>query len=424
MKDPQENQFIVVSDLRLGHFVYVDLGWLSHPFPLNAFRISHQDQISTLRSLGLTRVRYSPSKSASFESSSDAPAQLDESTDHSASDNDTRSAILAKQRARLKACEKQFGDATRSFRLAAESASTSPALAAKESLAAVDSMVAHLLCEGETSIRLLSDQVGERAALHSVNVSILSLLLGKALGFTESDLRELGLGALLHDIGKSELPSRLRLHDARFNPSERQLYFEHVAYGLNIGKQMGLSTGALLVIAQHHELADGSGLPQRLKGVSMTPQGRVVSLVNRYDNLVNGAPGSAMTPHEALSHLFAQQKNKFDPAILGTFIRMMGIYPPGSFVQLTDQRYGLVVSVNTNRPLKPHVILHEPNVRCEEAMIVDLELESELGIRRSLKPEQLPKDVLSALGLRDRVCYFFENRLKDQPAAMGAVCSV
>ena len=103
---------------------------------------------------------------------------------------------------------------------------------------------------------------------------------------------------------------------------------------------MGLSPGATLVIAQHHEHADGSGFPLRLDSDRMTPAARIVSLVNRYDNLCNPhVPSRALTPHEALSLLFAQGKSQFDTAILGAFIKMMGVYPPGSVVQLTDDRY-------------------------------------------------------------------------------------
>jgi HD-GYP domain-containing protein (c-di-GMP phosphodiesterase class II) len=80
-----------------------------------------------------------------------------------------------------------------------------------------------------------------------------------------------------------------------------------------------------------------------------------------------------VTPHEALSLLFAQGKNKFDPAILGTFIKMMGVYPPGSVVQLTDDRFAMVVGVNSSRPLQPRVLVHDPRVPSDEALILDLE---------------------------------------------------
>ena len=82
-------------------------------------------------------------------------------------------------------------------------------------------------------------------------------------------------------------------------------------------------------------------------------------------------PSRALTPHEALSLLFAQGKAKFDASILGGFIKMMGVYPPGSAVQLTDERYAIVVSVNSSRPLKPRVLVHDRAVPPDEALLLE-----------------------------------------------------
>jgi hypothetical protein len=88
---------------------------------------------------------------------------------------------------------------------------------------------------------------------------------------------------------------------------------------------------------------------------------------------------------------------------------MMGIYPPGSVVQLSDERYALVVSVNSSRPIKPKVIIHDPSVPRDDALMINLEHETHLGIRRSLKPVQLPKAAYDYLSPRKRLCYFFER---------------
>jgi HD-GYP domain-containing protein (c-di-GMP phosphodiesterase class II) len=220
---------------------------------------------------------------------------------------------------------------------------------------------------------------------------------------------DLGTGALMHDVGKLELPDRVRYREDHFSAAEQRLYEEHVAFGIAAARRMGLSPGASLVVAQHHEHADGSGFPLKLNTDRMSPLARIVALVNRYDRLCNPhIVAKALTPHEALSMLFAQSKTKFDTAILGAFIKMMGVYPPGSAVQLTDDRYALVVSVNSSRPLKPRVLVHESGVPRDEALIVDLEKSEGLGIRRSLRPQQLPPTTLAYLAPRPRVAYFFE----------------
>jgi hypothetical protein len=69
-----------------------------------------------------------------------------------------------------------------------------------------------------------------------------------------------------------------------------------------------------------------------------------------------------LTPHEAVSMLFAQGRQRYDAGVLNAFIRMMGVYPAGSLVQLTDDRFAMVIGVNGSRPLKPRVLVHDPKV--------------------------------------------------------------
>ena len=148
---------------------------------------------------------------------------------------------------------------------------------------------------------------------------------------------------------------------------------------------------------------------------------KVLALVNRYETLCNPSrPAAAITPHEALSLIFAQQKSRFDAVALSAFIRMMGVYPPGSVVQLVDERFALVVSVNSSRPLKPRVVVHEPSVSKHEALILDLELAPHLGIRRSLKPASLPRAAMDYLSPRQRICYFFERAVDPALAGVAA----
>ncbi len=106
--------------------------------------------------------------------------------------------------------------------------------------------------------------------------------------------------------------------------------------------------------------------------------------------------------------MFTHAKKRFDPALLGTFIKMMGVYPAGSTVQLTDDRFAVVVSVDSARPLKPRVLVHDAKVARDAALIVDLGDQPGLGIRRGVKPEQLPLPTLHYLAPRQRVVYYFE----------------
>jgi hypothetical protein len=112
--------------------------------------------------------------------------------------------------------------------------------------------------------------------------------------------------------------------------------------------------------------------------------------------------------------LFAQGRQRYDTTVLNTFIRMMGVYPAGSLVQLTDERYAMVIGVNSSRPLKPRVLVHNAAGPAAQrggppaAELLDLEQLPDLGIRRSLAPGKVPSAALQSLDPRPRVAYYFE----------------
>jgi HD-GYP domain-containing protein (c-di-GMP phosphodiesterase class II) len=430
MKEAQSPHFASVQELRVGMFVHLDGGWLAHPFPLSNFKIASNDQVDTLRSLGLERIRWSPTKSdplpvpqalarpaepvlrlASVRpgaaGSAAAPSTSIESPKETA--RRLRRAALAAQREALQHCERQFAEATHACKTISELVTLKPQAAREQSEALSRALVDKMLGEEETCIRLLGEYAGDKASLHAVNVTVISLLMGKAFGLDVAGMTDLGVGSLLHDIGKLDLPERLRHREEHFSPSEVRAYEDHVAHGIAHARRMGLSPGATLVVAQHHEHVDGSGFPLRLASDRLSIGSRIVALVNRYDNLCNpNLPARALTPHEALSFLFAQGKNQFDAALLSGFIKMMGVYPPGSTVQLTDDRYAMVLSVNSSRPLKPRVLVHDRDVPANEALVLNLEAEPRLGIRRSIRPLALPREALEYLSPRPRMAYFFE----------------
>lgn len=461
---------IEVNRLCVGMFVQVDADLPGHPFRLGGFLIKNETQLEQLRALGIARVRYSPKRSEvqpppeeaagvswaalgvpghddaaqraarppvgagperdsiGIEPDADAdaaPAPTAAAPTEAASAADRqrmaavqRRALLTRQQASLDRCEHHFNEASRQLRNVMQNARAHPAQAKQVAVTQIDAMLGQFDGMEEVAIRLLSEKAGQETTLHAMNVSVLSLLLGRALRFDSAQLAHLGLGALLHDIGKLELPDRLRWRDDHAPAVERRLFQSHAAHGVTLGKKMGLPQDAIDVIAQHHEHADGSGYPSGLKGEQIKPLARVVGLVNQYDNLCNpGHPAQALTPHDALALIFARQRDAFDSVVLAAFIRMMGVYPPGSVLQLNDARYAMVVSVNSDRPLKPSVVIHEPEVPSDEALVIDLEHHPDIGIQRAIKPVQLPRAVFDYLSPRKRMCYFFERSVSAPRAA-------
>ena len=424
--------YVSPDQLRRGLYIDLELGWMAHPFPKSSFKITSEQQIETIRALGLQRVRFVPSRSD--------PPSVDEASPMAAAhtaplatEPDAMSALASEQQRRaqrqrqlddqrhsLAQCDQQFGATGRRYQSVLQLLHTQPFEAARQSQEMVAGIVDELMGNGESAIRLLSEGMGDRASLHPVNVTVLCLLLGKALGLDGAGLRVLGCAAFLHDIGKATLAEQVRLQASPVAHDE-QASQQHVPLGLALGGRMALPGDVLRAIAEHHEQADGSGYPNQLSGAAISVAGRILGLVNRYENLCNPTlPSAAVTPHEALAQIFSRMQPCFDAPVLGAFIRMMGVYPPGSVVQLANERFALVVSVNSARPLKPRVIVHDPSIPVGQALILDLEQEGVPGIRRSLKPAGLPRAAMDYLSPRSRICYFFERAVPAQAHGAAA----
>ena len=177
-----------------------------------------------------------------------------------------------------------------------------------------------------------------------------------------------------------------------------------------MARNMEVAPEVRAIVEQHHEHVDGSGYPRKLTGAQMTLLTRIVCLVNAYDNLCNPVdPKRALTPHEALSLIYGQRRAHFDPTVLTTFVRSVGIYPPGTVVALNNGTLGMVVSVNSSRPLKPTVLVYDPAVPKEGAIVVDLEQEPDVAVASTLRPAQLPAAVFDYLSPRKRTTYHFST---------------
>jgi putative nucleotidyltransferase with HDIG domain len=249
---------------------------------------------------------------------------------------------------------------------------------------------------------------GEEMYFHALNVSVLAMMLAKELGMPAADIEQLGIGCLFHDVGKAQIPDRVLKVESPTR-AEVGLLQQHCAYGNAIGVKMGLSREALEIINQHHECFDGTGYPNLLIGDEIAPLARIAAIVNSYDNHCNPKnPAQAMTPYEALSHMYAHERHRFDIAYLSVFVRCMGVYPPGTLVRLSDDSIGLVVAANFGMPLRPKILIYDPSVPKDEATVLDLQQTPELSVRDSLRLTEIGPDVHDYLSPRTHVTYFFE----------------
>lgn len=409
--------YVTPDQLCVGLYIHLDRGWMEHSFTFSSFKIKDEAQLLAVRALGLPRLRYDPRRSdvkplpLPTTPPPLAPAPPQPSAEEMAALQAKQARIeqLRALRKQLAEVDKQFQQASQTVKNINRNIRSQPRETLRQAEELVDQMVTAMLGENTVLMHALNGKAGEDAYFHSLNVTVLSIMLARILQFSREDTLQLGIGALFHDIGKLDIPSKILLKTEPLTKPEQSLLQLHCAYGIKLSKPMELGTAAQRIILEHHEYCDGTGYPNGLKGPQISPLTRVMCIANQYDNLCNPTNlADALTPHEALSRMFAQQRTRFDEVALKAFIRCLGVYPPGCIVQLSNEMIGLVLAVNPNKPLRPTVIVHDPEVPKEEAIILDLEQDLELNISKSLRPGQLPREIYNYLSPRQHVTYYFD----------------
>ncbi|MEO8299435.1 MAG: HD domain-containing phosphohydrolase [Burkholderiales bacterium] len=437
MTTTAEAVYLTPEDLRVGLHVHLDLSWMEHPFPSANFKIKNDDQIATIRSLKLKRIRYSPELSdgavpgpvaptasetvaagtAAEPAAPAAPAAPVASNAATAAAAaaaqpaaQARAARQAERRAARKTCERELLEAARAFKSLSRNVYALPDESRETAQGMVHNLAGTLLSDTDVTLHLMADQVGgELVYQHALNVALLAMMLARALKAPAGAIELIGLGALFHDIGKIDIPERLWRSSDPLTRAEQALVQQHVPGGVEIARKMALPAEVQQIITQHHELVDGSGYPKKLKGTQISLLARIVAIANVYDKLCNPLNASfSLSPREALAAMYGLQRSKFDDAALTAFVRCMGIYPPGTLVGLSDGSVGMVVAVNASQPLKPVVLVYDPAVPREAALLVALEEEPDLAIDKTPKASELDPAAAAYLGARARMTYGFE----------------
>jgi putative nucleotidyltransferase with HDIG domain len=415
---PSESQANLVKPEQLcpGLHIHLDLPWTEYPFSFPSFTISSADQVATLRCLGLKKIRYSPAKSVSpplpdpvldspeagaakppappAPGADDAPYQI----------KAARIKRLAEQQATIAAGEREFIALTRQMKALRQNLFSQPERICELATEAVARLADSTLVDAERSIHLMSGKVdGGNILSHALNVALLSMMAGKEMQFSAEQIKLLGLGGLFHDLGQAEIPEAIKNKTEAWTPAEAAMMRKHCAWGVALGKRLGLPAEVLLIIAQHHEHVDGSGYPGRLASAQLSPLSCIVAVAEAYDQLCNPKnPARACTPHEALAIIYAQKAKHFDEAAITAFVRCLSVYPPGTLVRLSNDTFALVICASSAQPLKPTLLLYDPEVANNEVIVIVLESEPDVTISKTLRPQELPIEASR---------YFLANRL-------------
>lgn len=388
---------VCVKQLRKGMYVHnLRCGWLNHPFALNQFKISTDQHLAKILASGITSIEIDISKGE------DVYVEPPKKENVSLRDAVNLLANKAPEKITVQA---EMGAAKVAFSEAESfivNMMSSAKMGQHVELELVNPVI-NKLCDsilrnsnallGLSRIRSMDQYTFE----HSVSFSVLMMSFAKSMGKSKHFIRLVGIGGLLHDIGKTMTPDHILNKPGKLTPEEFVIMREHVVHSrLILEKTEGLAAESLDIAAMHHEKFDGNGYPNGLKGDQISLAGQMSAVVDVYDALTaERCYHKGREPAEALKFLLKEAGSHFNPILVHKFIQSVGIYPAGSLVLLNNGFLATVIEVQDNM-LKPivEIFLNTKKRAYVTRRLVDLSIEVELKIvsvesyvKWNIKPE-------------------------------------
>ncbi len=228
-------------------------------------------------------------------------------------------------------------------------------------------------------------RVAHNLARSAINTAILALTMGADReGYPRIRLQNLASGALLHDIGMIRIPDQVKQKIGNLSSEEQKLIKSHPQHSFEIiVQELGYDEFVGQMVLQHHERWDGKGYPNRLSGTNILEEARIIAVADAFEAMRHEQthhPSKERASYEAMKEIICHSNKNFDPSIVKTFTRCVGVYPIGTLVQLNDRTMARIVESNPEAPLRPQVII----VRDKDEKVTDkrevLDLQSTKGI--------------------------------------------
>ncbi len=404
------------DDLTVGMYVDLNCSWFKHPFASKTFKITTQEELTIIRSLGLSSVLMDPALSdregtegGGYETGPEhAPLVSAFSAGHAAS-HPTIGRYKESLDQADAAYKLTYAQSTRAFQEVCEGLEVG-LLTAKEMINTLTDLVLDDATSSAMGSLFGAQDLGDLSVLHAMNVSTLCMMVGRQFKLTREHTKNLGLAGLLHDLGEQRLPAPLRLKERRGTKASRLAYQQHVELGVTMLTAFpGFPEVVVEVIRQHHERLDGSGYPARLTGNRLLLLSRILMVVDEYDSLTNGPDiGLNLAPAEALARLFLN-RSTLSPEVVVALIHTLSVYPPGTVVELSDQSLGIVININLQARMRPLVIVYDSTIDPANPNVVDLSQHLDKSIVRSVPRQELSADVSAYLNLPRWTGYFINS---------------
>ncbi|MBN2353847.1 MAG: HD-GYP domain-containing protein [Spirochaetales bacterium] len=223
---------------------------------------------------------------------------------------------------------------------------------------------------------------------HSVNTALLSLAIGNILKLAPHRLIELGIAALLHDIGMLRLPPALYMSEKPLDQSEKKNILAHTIAGYKSLRALSVPEPLALVSMEHHERLDGSGYPRALKGEQISLYSRIVAVACSFDGITAERPfKDSLDGHHGIIDLLKNNRNRYDENVLKALIFSISLYPVGTYVLLTNKAKGVVVKTNPQNPKCPvvKILVDKNGVQLAEPVLIQTSDQAGTSIFRVLE---------------------------------------
>lgn len=350
---------ISVQQLKPGMFIHdMNCGWMEHPFLTGTLKVKSDKEIEKIAGKGIREVYIDTEKGLDM---TDAPTETEvkasvarEMEIIAEKTKPVESASLHDEMARSK---KVHGEANKIIHSLMQDVRLGKQIELEQIDPIVGKMSESILRNQDALLSLCRiKQKDDYTFLHSVSIGALMMSFSRAVNLCPEDMRLVGIGGMLHDIGKTKVPDEILNKPGKLTEEEFLIMKSHVVYSCDIlSDTPGIAQASLDVAAQHHERFDGSGYPLKLRGSEMSIYGQMASIVDVYDAITSDrCYHRGMEPTVALRKMFEWSKFHFNPELIHTFVRSIGIYPVGTLVMLESDRLGIVIEqreVNLVQPL-------------------------------------------------------------------------
>lgn len=371
---------IQTDQLKPGMFIHdLNCGWLDHPFMTNAFAVRDQATVDKIISLGIREVYIDTIKGADVwlaRPQADVNAEMERRLQEIAA-KQTDKPVIVDLKDETARARRLHGEANKIVRVMMDDIRLGQQIRIERIEPLVDSMVESIFRNQDALLPLARLKNHDDYTFeHCVGVCALLVAFGRAQNMPKEEIRQLALGGLLHDIGKAQIPDSILNKPAKLSDDEFARMKDHVAAGFNQLKGTpGVGPIALRVVAEHHERFDGTGYPRKLDGEKISLHGQMAAIVDVYDAISSERVyHKGMSPTQALKKLLEWSDHHFDPKLVQSFVRAIGIYPTGTLVRLESNRMGVVIEQNEGKLLEPvvRVFYHAVKQHYVPPEIVDL----------------------------------------------------